>query len=95
MNAAPGPLSSDSGDILATLIGMIQSRAKTTAPLDAATRIDGVGIDSFDFVEIIFEVEEKYGIEVDYNANSTFKTTATIGDFAAEIARLVAAKSAA
>ena len=50
-------------------------------------------MDSFDLVEIIFAVEEKFGVEVDYNINSTYTHLATIGDLAREVAALAAKKA--
>ena len=82
------------GPIIDDLVEIIRPYAKNyTGSLGPDAKIEKIGVDSFDFVEIIFQVEEKYGIDVDYNANSTFSKLPTIGDLASEIARLVAAKA--
>ena len=96
MSDVSGERFADAGLILSDLVEIIRPYAKSYQQyLQADTKIDKIGIDSFDFVEIIFSVEEKYGIDVDYNVNSTFKQLSTIGDFANEISRLVTAKTAA
>lgn len=63
--------------------------------LGADTPIDKLGIDSFDFVEIVFKVEETFGIDIDYNVNSSFKSTLTIGQLVEEVAKQVPAKISA
>ncbi|WP_196804827.1 acyl carrier protein [Methylopila sp. M107] len=96
MNAVLEPGKPDVEAILPDLVDIIRPYAKSYAgELNADTKIEKIGIDSFDFVEIIFNVEEKYGVDVDYNVNSTFSKLSTIGDFAAEISKLVAAKTGA
>ena len=45
------------------------------------TPIADLGIDSFSIVEIVYEVEEKLGIEVPFNANENpFGDMKTVGD---------------
>lgn len=63
--------------------------------LDASTPIDKLGIDSFDFVEIVFKLEETFGIDIDYNVNSSFKSTLTIGQLVDEVDKQVSAKTSA
>ncbi len=54
-----------------------------------ATTIEEAGLESFDFVEMIFEVEEKYSIDLNFNAN-TAETVKTVGDVAALVLHQVA-----
>lgn len=82
--------------ILPDVIEIIRPYAKSDPDqLSAETPLDKLGVDSFDFVEIVFKLEEKYGIEIDYNVNSTFEKLITVGSLAKEVAGLVAAKKAA
>jgi acyl carrier protein len=39
-------------------------------PLAPATRLDAINIESLDLVEIIFEIEERFKIEVPFNASN-------------------------
>lgn len=70
-------------------------RTEAGEPLSASTTIESVGIDSFDFVEILFKIEDYYGIDLDFNANLKFADLKTIGDLAAEIATFKIRKIAA
>lgn len=52
-----------------------------TEPPTRATPIADLGIDSFSIVEIIYEVEEKLGVEVPFNANENpFGDMKNVGD---------------
>lgn len=88
--------SPDLDTVVAGLIETIRPYCKSDAStLTAATELGSIGIDSFDFVEIIFKLEETYGIDIDYNANKTFSDIKTIGDLAAEVVKQASAKTAA
>lgn len=58
---------------------------------NADTLLTEIGLDSFDFVEFVFLVEDNFGIEIDYNANDMAKHFSTVGSVAAAI-RMVALK---
>jgi len=87
------------------LIGMFRqamiekaARDKTeVAAIDwtADTAIAEAGIDSFDFVELIFQVEEHFDVGIDYNVNTAVNELRTVGDLASEIDKLVAKNSTA
>ncbi len=52
-----------------------------TEPPTRDTPIADLGIDSFSIVEIIYEVEEKLGVEVPFNANENpFGDMKDVGD---------------
>jgi acyl carrier protein len=53
------------------------------------TLFDDLGIESLDLIELIFELEEQFDIELPYNANSSARQTlefATVGDLIALVA---------
>ena len=57
-------------DLETALLEIIKTHAVgLTGELTRGTPITDLGIDSFAVVEIIYEVEEKLGIEVPFNAN--------------------------
>jgi len=59
------------------------------------TDLADAGLASLDFVEIIFDLEEKFGIELPYNANTT--STAdfrTVGDVIRLVSSLVETRAA-
>ena len=85
----------DEAAVASAVIEIIRPYVKANPDaLSADTRLDKIGVDSFDFVEIIFKIEETFGVEVEYNVNSTFSHLVTIGNLAKEVATLAAAKKA-
>lgn len=61
--------------------------------LSAASRLDAVGVESLDVIEIVFALEEKYKITIPYNANeSAAAAFRTIGDVADAVSNLIATK---
>lgn len=59
------------------------------------TLLEDTGFNSYDFVEIIFKLEDHFAIEIDYNANNNINDVRTIGELCNEIAKLLAKKQAA
>ncbi len=61
-----------------------------TSPPTRATPIADLGIDSFSIVEIIYEVEEKLGVDVPFNANENpFGDMSTVGDLIDALQNLI------
>ena len=69
-------------DVDATLLEIIKEHAVgLVGDPTPETPIADLGIDSFSVVEIIYEVEEKLGIEVPFNANENpLGDMKTVGD---------------
>jgi acyl carrier protein len=61
--------------------------------LSADSRLEVIGVESLDVIEIIFSLEEKYKIEIPFNANE-FAPTAfeTIGQVADAVRKQVGPK---
>ena len=77
-------------DIDAALLDIIKDHAVglTSAP-SRETPIGDLGIDSFAVVEIVYEVEERLGIEVPFNANENpFGDMKTVGDLIDAVKKL-------
>ena len=66
-----------------------------TAPWGPDTLLEDTGFGSYDLVEIIFRLEDHFGIEIDYNANNAINDVKTIGGLRDEISRLVDKKQTA
>jgi nodulation protein F len=56
--------------------------------------LDELGIESLDAVEMIFELEDRFGIEIPVNANNTGAVFGTVADVIRVVEELVAGKSA-
>ena len=65
------------------LIEMLRVKTgKPDAEWSAATTLEDAGLDPFDVVECIFQLEEEMHVSIDFNANNESKVS-TIGEFAA------------
>ncbi|MBX9840703.1 MAG: hypothetical protein K2Z80_02725 [Xanthobacteraceae bacterium] len=52
-------------------------------------RLDELGLDSFAAVEMIFDLEEKFDIQIPYNSNDARLEFQTVGEIAAAIKTLI------
>jgi acyl carrier protein len=59
----------------------------------AATTLEEVGVDSFDFIEFVFLLEDEFKIEIEYNHNDVGAHFNTIGDVANAVDRFMAEKA--
>ncbi len=78
-------------DFEASLLEIIKEHAVgLTGELTRDTQIADLGIDSFSVVEIIYEVEEKLGVEVPFNANENpFGEMNSVGDLIDALDKLI------
>lgn len=81
-------------DFEPTLLEIIKEHAVgLTGEPSRDTPIADLGIDSFSIVEIIYEVEEKLGVEVPFNANENpFGDMSTVGDLLDAVEKLISKK---
>ena len=61
--------------------------------MTSETRLDEIGIESLDLVEIMFEIEERFKIEVPHNTNAESRLEFTTIGQIAEGVRSILAKS--
>ena len=81
-------------DTATDVIAIIRKKlpaGKTT--LELSDRLQDLGIDSLSVVELIFELEEKFNIQIPYNANDTGPELETVGEVVSAIENLVGKKS--
>jgi acyl carrier protein len=72
---------------------MITSRSSHTGGmLELSDSLDHLGLDSLQVVELTFDIEEKFDIEIPLNANMDIKSK-TLGDLIQSVDQLVAAKA--
>lgn len=74
-------------DVLAIIGSKVRVENKTT--LTPEDRLEDLGIESIDAVEMIFDLEEKFDVEIPYNANTAGAEFSTVGDVIAAIQKLV------
>ncbi len=76
----------------------IIAKIKTHASPDAgaislATELDELGIHSLELTEIIFDIEDEYGIEIDMNTSDAWNSLKNVGDIVTAVRGLIAQKS--
>jgi acyl carrier protein len=88
----------DSGGIESDVLDIIAKQAKVErATLTRRTALAELNIQSLDLVEIIFALEDKFDLEVPYNANdprSAGVSFENVGDVIDGIGRLIAQRDA-
>jgi acyl carrier protein len=73
------------------LIAILQKRRKNDQPFPLETRLDALDIDSLDIIEVIFEIEETFDVELRQTNDEA--RSATVADLCQWIERAQAAKS--
>ena len=63
-----------------------------SGPLNLTDPLDELGLNSIDVVNVIFDIEEKYDIQIPFNANFDIEAK-TIADLVKAVKGLVAAKA--
>jgi acyl carrier protein len=71
---------------------VVEIVAKKVTPkgreVKADDRLDELGLDSFAAVEMIFDLEEKFDIQIPYNSNDARLEFQTVGEIAEAIKKL-------
>jgi acyl carrier protein len=74
------------------IVEMITARTNHTGgTLDLSESLDNLGLDSMEVVTLIFDIEEKFNIQIPINANMDIESK-TLADLVQAVDRLVAAK---
>lgn len=82
-------------DVAGDVIAIIAKKKRVDKPtVELADRLEDLGLESLDAVEMIFDLEEKFDIQIPYNANANDPQAAfeTVGDVVAAVQNLVAQK---
>ncbi len=82
-------------DVAKDVIEIIAKKKRVDKPtVEATDRLEDLGLESLDAVEMIFDLEEKFDISIPYNANTNNPRTEfdTVGDVVKAIEKLVAEK---
>lgn len=71
------------------LVQLVEKQTKRKFDqLDASTTLEEMGIDSFDFIELLFLIEDEFGIEINDTSNELGSKLKTVGDVVAHIEKL-------
>ena len=71
--------------MVAIVAKKVQPKGRDVKPDD---RLDELGLDSFAAVEMIFDLEEKFDIQIPYNSNDSRLEYETVGEIADAIKKL-------
>ena len=82
-------MASAAEDIVEMITGRI---SPTSGALQLSEPLDNLGLDSMQVVELIFDIEEKFDINLPVNANMDIDSK-TVGDLIQAVDKLVAAKA--
>jgi len=76
-------------DVIAIIAKKV--RVENHPKIELSDRLEDLGLESLDAVEMIFDLEEKFDIQIPYNANTNNPRTefATVGDVVNAIQKLV------
>jgi len=74
------------------IIEMITARTgHTGGTIDLSESLDSLGLDSMEVVSLIFDIEEKFSIQIPLNANMDIESK-TLSDLIQAVDQLIAAK---
>lgn len=79
-------------DVTSDVIAIIARRTRGhQSTIELTDRLEDLGLESLDSVEMVFDLEEKFDINIPYNANTNHPRTEfeTVGDVLAVIQRLI------
>jgi len=80
-------------DVAKEVVAIIAAhRRGAKRELQLSDRLDALGIESLDILEITFDLEQRFDIEIPFNANTKLDFD-TVGDMIGAIERLVAEKA--
>jgi acyl carrier protein len=76
-------------DVTADVIAIIARKLPPEKRnLDLADRLDEIGVDSLAAVEMIFDLEEKFDIQIPFNANDAKLEFETVGEVVEAIKKI-------
>lgn len=77
-------------DTSARVIDIISGYSKmNSAEITSETELDLIGINSLELTEVVMDLEDHYGIEIDLNAAEAWDSLKTVGDVVNTIEKLV------
>ncbi len=76
-------------DVAEDVIAIIAKKIPGDKPVNLNDNLQELGLESIDALEMVFDLEEKFGIQIPYNANSAATDFATVNDVVKAIQGLV------
>ena len=79
-------------EVAEDVVAIIAKKVPGGKDIKLSDNLQELGLESIDALEMVFDLEEKFGIQIPYNANSAATDFATVGDVVKAIQGLVAQK---
>jgi acyl carrier protein len=76
-------------DVASDVIAIIAKKVPGDKAINLTDNLQELGLESIDALEMVFDLEEKFGIQIPYNANNAATDFATVGDVVTAIQGLV------
>ena len=77
-------------DVTNDVVGIIAKKKRVEKPtVELTDRLEDLGLESIDAVEMIFDLEEKFDIQIPYNANNARTEFDTVGQVVKAVQQLV------
>lgn len=81
-------------DVADGVVELVASKVRNKqGPLQMSDALESLGLESLDVLELTFAIEEKFNIEIPFNANTQFDFK-TVGELVHAVEGLVAKKTA-
>ena len=82
-------------DLRDDIIARIRTYAENGAEreITLGTDIESLGVQSLELTEIIFDIEEAYGVEIELNTVEAWTKLRTVGDVVVAVKALIEAKA--
>ncbi|MEZ5774246.1 MAG: phosphopantetheine-binding protein [Hyphomicrobiaceae bacterium] len=83
-------------DVATKIIEILKKHMKSPdKEITLQTKLEDLDIESLDLAMIVFDIEDKFGIEIPYNANEEVEDFKTVGSVVERVGALVKAQGAA
>ncbi len=77
-------------DVTARAIDIIASYSSLdAAQITRETELDLIGINSLELTEVVMDLEDHYGVQIDLNASEAWDSLKTVGDVVETIEKLI------
>lgn len=84
-----------SDELAQNIIGKIKAHAAPdTGDITLSTELTDLGIHSLELTEIIFDIEDEFGVEIDLNTADAWSTLSNVGDIVEAVRGLIEKKNA-
>jgi acyl carrier protein len=79
-------------DVTPDVLAIVAKRLPEPRPVALSDRLEDLGLDSFSSIEVIFDLEEKFDIQIPYNSNDSRLEFETVGQIVEAIQKLADGK---